>query len=128
MSTIIPQKSSFKLDEVCEITGVRPYVLRFWETEFAEISPLSTSSGQKVYEHKDIEAILKLKGLLVDENLSMEETKSILEGKEVKTLESFVENVHDFSDKEIQKLVLAKAKLQSLISKLGLVEKRFYSV
>ena len=57
----IPNKSSFKINEVCALTGVKSYVLRFWESEFPEISPLMSSSGLKLYEHKDIEAILLIK-------------------------------------------------------------------
>jgi len=57
----IPNKSSFKINEVCALTGVKSYVLRFWESEFTEIAPLVSSAGLKLYEHKDIEAILLIK-------------------------------------------------------------------
>jgi DNA-binding transcriptional MerR regulator len=72
----IPNKSSFKVNEVCALTGVKSYVLRFWESEFPEISPLMSSSGIKLYEHKDIEAILTIKKLLFDDKLSIEKAKA----------------------------------------------------
>ena len=72
----IPNKSSFKVNEVCALTGVKSYVLRFWESEFPEISPLMSSSGLKLYEHKDIEAILTIKKLLFDDKLSIEKAKA----------------------------------------------------
>ena len=47
-SSMIPQKSSFKFQELTPITGVKPYVIRFWETEFHEINPVESDSGQKI--------------------------------------------------------------------------------
>ena len=72
----IPNKSTFKINEVCALTGIKSYVLRFWETEFEEIAPIPSSSGQKLYELKDIEAILLIKKLLFDDKLSIEKAKS----------------------------------------------------
>lgn len=121
----IPQKSTFRLDEVCEIADVKPYVLRFWESEFPEIDPITSSSGQKIYEHKDIEVISKLRGFLFDEKLSVEQVKLRLKNPSanvarVQTKEDSVEfeqTPADYCDRDLQKLVLAKAKLQSIISK-----------
>lgn len=74
----IPNKSHFKMNEVCGLTGVKPYVLRFWESEFVEIDPVVSASGQKLYEHKDIEAIAVIKKMLFDEKLNIEKAKSEL--------------------------------------------------
>lgn len=74
----IPNKSSFKINEVCALTGVKSYVLRFWESEFKEIAPLVSSVGLKLYEHRDIEAILLIKKLLFDDKLSIEKAKTEL--------------------------------------------------
>lgn len=85
----IPNKSSFKINEVCALTGVKSYVLRFWESEFSEIAPLISTSGQKLYEHRDIEAILLIKKLLFEDKMTIERAKA-----EMKTLmprESLVE-------------------------------------
>ncbi len=74
----IPNKSLFKLNEVCGLTGVKPYVLRFWESEFDEIEPITSSTGQKLYEPKDIEAIATIKKLLFDEKMKIEQAKAVL--------------------------------------------------
>jgi len=74
----IPNKSLFKLDEVCSLTGIRPYILRFWENEFSEISPQVSSSGKKMYEQRDIEIILFVKKLLFEEKMSIEKARAIL--------------------------------------------------
>lgn len=75
MAINIPNKSVFTTDEVCALTGVKPYVLRFWENEFEEIAPILSSSGKKLFEHKDIEAIVTVKKLLFEEKMSMERAK-----------------------------------------------------
>jgi DNA-binding transcriptional MerR regulator len=72
---MIPNKSSFKFQELTPITGVKPYVIRFWETEFPEIDPVTSDSGQKIYARKDVEAILKIKRFLFEEKLSIPEAK-----------------------------------------------------
>ena len=74
----IPNKSLFKMNEVCGLTSVKPYVLRFWESEFEEINPMTSSTGQKLFEHKDIEAILIIKNLLFDKKLTIEQAKATL--------------------------------------------------
>jgi DNA-binding transcriptional MerR regulator len=56
-------KSNFKFQELTPITGVKPYVIRFWETEFEDISPVTSDSGQRLYARKDVEAIFKIKKL-----------------------------------------------------------------
>lgn len=102
----IPNKSTFKINEVCALTGIKSYVLRFWETEFEEIAPIPSSSGQKLYELKDIEAILLIKKLLFDDKLNIEKAKA-----EVKKLlpdrklldERFLESTHQEASSEIRK-------------------------
>jgi DNA-binding transcriptional MerR regulator len=60
----IPEKLFFRIGEVCEIAGVEPYVLRFWETEFPFLAPPKSKSGHRVYRKKDVELVLKIKELL----------------------------------------------------------------
>lgn len=71
----IPNKSTFKLNEVCSITGVKPYVLRFWESEFDQIEPITSSTGQKLYSPGDIEVIATVKDLLFNQKMSIEEAR-----------------------------------------------------
>jgi len=62
----IPDKLFFRIGEVCEIVGVEPYVLRFWETEFPNLAPGKSDSGHRVYKRKDVENVLRIKELLYD--------------------------------------------------------------
>lgn len=73
---MIPNKSNFKFQELTPITGVKPYVIRYWETEFSEIAPITSDSGQKLYARKDVEAILRVKNLLFEEKLTIPEAKA----------------------------------------------------
>lgn len=79
---MIPNKSNFKFQELTPITGVKPYVIRFWETEFDEIDPIDSDSGQKLYARKDVEAILRIKKLLFEDKLSIQEAKFALRSGE----------------------------------------------
>ncbi len=79
---MIPNKSVFKFQELTPITGVKPYVIRFWETEFTDIDPATSDTGEKLYARKDVELILKVKKLLFDDKLSIQEAKLALKNAE----------------------------------------------
>jgi DNA-binding transcriptional MerR regulator len=72
---MIPNKSNFKFQELTPITGVKPYVIRFWETEFPEIAPIAGEDGHKIYARSDVEAILRIKKLLFEDKLTIPEAK-----------------------------------------------------
>ncbi len=67
----IPDKLYYPIREVAEITGVEPYVLRFWEKEFPAIRPPKGGTGHRRYRRKDIETILEIKRLLYDEGFTI---------------------------------------------------------
>ena len=54
-AVIIPEKIYFKIGEVCDLVGVQPHVLRYWETEFPMLSPQKNRSGQRSYRRRDVE-------------------------------------------------------------------------
>jgi len=62
----LPDKLYFRVGEVSRLAGVEPYVLRFWESEFPQIRPKRTPSGQRMYRKKDVETILAIRHLLYD--------------------------------------------------------------
>lgn len=68
----IPDKLYFRIGEVTGITDLPAYVLRFWESEFPEIRPKRTESGQRLYRKPDIETILCIKDLLYDKKFTIE--------------------------------------------------------
>lgn len=121
----LPNKSHFKADEVCGFTGVKPYVLRFWESEFEQITPVTSSSGQKLYEQRDVEAILAIKKLLFDDKMTVEEARREMslnfytdeQSDEEETRPSTqATQMRGFDVSELQKLGHAKQKLAELVS------------
>lgn len=67
----IPDKNFYKIGEVALITGLEPYVLRYWETEFKEIRPVRARSKQRLYRREDVDTILKIKRLLHEEKYTI---------------------------------------------------------
>jgi DNA-binding transcriptional MerR regulator len=81
MDRQIPNKLFFKIGEVCEITDTQPYVLRYWESEFAALAPAKNSSGQRIYRRRDIETVLRIKQLLYEEGFTIAGAKKRLEAE-----------------------------------------------
>ncbi len=64
---VIPEKIYFKIGEVCDLVDVQAHVLRYWETEFPQLTPQKNRSGQRSYRRRDVETALRIKELLYDE-------------------------------------------------------------
>ena len=79
MDPVIPDKMYFKIGEVSEITGLETHVLRFWESEFKNIKPRRTSTGQRMYRKSDIQLILYIKHLLHNEKFTIQGAGKYLE-------------------------------------------------
>ncbi|MFQ5458284.1 MAG: MerR family transcriptional regulator [Myxococcota bacterium] len=75
---VIPDKLYFKIGEVSRITGVKPYVLRYWESEFKLLAPSKSRSKQRLYRRKDIENVLEIKKLLYKERFTIAGAKKML--------------------------------------------------
>lgn len=67
----IPDKLYFKIGEVAKLIGVETHVLRYWETEFPDISPKKSQSNQRLYTRQDVELILLIRNLLYKENFTI---------------------------------------------------------
>ncbi len=72
-------RPSYRFNEVTSVTGVKPYVLRFWESEFDQINPAQSEAGHKVYSKEDIVIIEKIKKLLFEDKLSIPQAKSVFD-------------------------------------------------
>jgi DNA-binding transcriptional MerR regulator len=77
----IPDKLYFRIGEVSRLAGVKPYVLRYWETEFPVISPKKSGTGHRLYRRKDVELVLEIKRLLYDKRFTIEGARKALEGR-----------------------------------------------
>jgi DNA-binding transcriptional MerR regulator len=80
----IPDKLFYKINEVATITQVKPYVLRYWETEFPLLSPEKDENDQRRYRRSDIELVLQIKHLLYEQKYTIagarKQLKALREG------------------------------------------------
>jgi DNA-binding transcriptional MerR regulator len=70
--TQLPDKLYFKIGEVAALVGVKPHVLRYWESEFSIVKPSKTRSKHRLYRRRDVETLLHIKHLLHDERFTIE--------------------------------------------------------
>ena len=68
----IPDKLYFRIGEVARLTGVKQYVLRFWESEFPGLGPKKSGTGHRLYRRKDVEMVLEIKRLLYEKRFTIE--------------------------------------------------------
>jgi DNA-binding transcriptional MerR regulator len=67
----IPEKLYFRIGEVARLCRLPAYVLRFWETEFPQLKPIKSSTGQRMYRRRDLENVLRIKTLLYDQGYTI---------------------------------------------------------
>ena len=67
----MPDKRYFRIGEVSRITGIKPYVLRYWESEFRWMAPQKSRSKQRLYRRRDIDMILLIKKLLYEQRFTI---------------------------------------------------------
>jgi DNA-binding transcriptional MerR regulator len=77
----IPDKLYFKIGEVSDLLGVEPYVLRYWETEFAVLSPKKSGTGHRLYRRKDVELLLRIKHLLYEKKFTIQGARQSLQAE-----------------------------------------------
>lgn len=75
----IPDKLYFRIGEVARLAGIKPYVLRFWETEFPALGPRKSGTGHRLYRRKDVELVLEIKRLLYEKRFTIEGARKFLE-------------------------------------------------
>ena len=69
--TLPEDQEQFKLNEVCKLANVQPYMLRFWGTEFSQLEAEKSGTGQRFYAREQVELILEIRRLLFDEGLTI---------------------------------------------------------
>jgi len=80
----IPNKLYFRIGEVAKLAGIKPYVLRFWESEFPGLGPKKSGTGHRLYRRKDVELVLEIKRLLYDKRFTIEGARKALESSKPK--------------------------------------------
>lgn len=78
---VLPEKAFFRIGEVAEILDVKPYVIRYWESEFRQIKPVKSSGNQRVYSRADVNILMTVKTLLWDEKYTIEGARNVLSAR-----------------------------------------------
>src|ERR1700691_1311012 len=68
---LTPGKSLFRIGEVSHLTDTKPFVLRYWETEFPMLQPVKSPKGHRLYRREDVETVRRIKRLLYDEGFTI---------------------------------------------------------
>jgi len=74
-----PLQEFFSIGDVCQLTDLKPHVLRYWESQFRFLSPAKNRSGNRVYQRREIELIMLVKHLLYSEKFTIEGARKRIE-------------------------------------------------
>jgi DNA-binding transcriptional MerR regulator len=77
---VIPDRLYFKIGDVAEICTLETYVLRFWETQFPQLKPNKSGTGQRLYRRRDVELVLEIKRLVHGEGYTLAGARQALDG------------------------------------------------
>ena len=109
------KKLYYSISEVSEVTGLKQYVLRYWETEFPQLKPAKNRAGNRNYRLSDIDLIMEIKSLLYDRKFTIKGAKQFLIDNYSK--KSKVSNVINISPNKINQefLLDLKSKLEETL-------------
>jgi len=115
----IAKKAYYSIGEVCDLTGLKPHVLRYWETQFDVLNPTKNRAGNRVFRPKEIELVLLVKHLLYEEKYTIQGARRRLQ--EMRSSGEIEEERQDVLEPEV--LSGMKAELQSLLDILTASER-----
>ncbi len=101
-SVALPAKKYFKIGETSALLGVKPHVLRYWETEFPQIRPYKSKTGQRLYRRCDVEALLKIQKLLYEERFTIAGARQALRLNNWVSVHVDDDDINDAEIEEIQ--------------------------
>ena len=107
-------KLYYSIKEVSELTSLKPYVLRYWESEFPSLKPSKNKAGNRTYKKNDINVILEIKKLLYDKKFTI---KGAIE--ELKSGHTTKSDSAKMSNKDISVLVEIRNELKSILNELN---------
>jgi DNA-binding transcriptional MerR regulator len=70
-AAVSEEKRLYRIGEVSRIADLKPFVLRYWESEFPMLEPVKSASGHRLYRQADVDLVLKIKRLLYDEGFTI---------------------------------------------------------
>lgn len=79
MTASRPLQEFFSIGDVCQLTDLKPHVLRYWESQFKFLNPAKNRSGNRVYQRREVELIMLVKHLLYNEKFTIEGARQRIE-------------------------------------------------
>ncbi len=107
------EKLYYSISEVSNLTGLKQYVLRYWETEFPELKPKKNKAGNRTYRQSDIDKVLKIKNLLYTQKYTIEGARDRL-----KSGDKLISTNENHSNLYLKVLKDIKAQLYTLLKSL----------
>ena len=105
MKEPIIKKLYYSISEVSELTSLKPYVLRYWESEFPSLRPSKNRAGKRIYRSSDVEQVLAIKKLLYEKKFTIEGARKQLK------FGNGSEDIEDAAKNDKQKEVLEEVKI-----------------
>ena len=115
----IPDKLYFRIGEVAALCRVPSYVLRFWQTEFPQLRPGKSGTGQRLYRKRDVEMALRIKRLLHDNGYTIVGAKGVLAEEAAVAASPRLQPEQPLASSDREKLKLVRQELQELLSLLN---------
>ena len=110
------KKLYYSIGEVSKITELKQYVLRYWETEFKQLSPVKNKAGNRTYRQKDIDTILKIKDLLYSQKFTINGARHVLSNpNNTENKQTLDQNLVDTNDVDIKILQRIRTELKSIL-------------
>ncbi len=82
------QREFYSIGEVCELLGIKPHVLRYWETQFEALSPAKNRAGNRVYRARDLQRIALIHRLLHEEKYTIEGARTRIEREDAGNIQA----------------------------------------
>ena len=110
------KKLYYSIGEVSKITELKQYVLRYWETEFKELSPSKNKAGNRTYRQKDIDLIIKIKDLLYNQKFTIDGARHVLSmPNNVEPVQTSQQVLVESNDVDIKILQKIRTELKSIL-------------
>ena len=110
------KKLYYSIGEVSKITELKQYVLRYWETEFKQLSPVKNKAGNRTYRQKDIDMILKIKDLLYNQKFTIDGARHVLSmPNNVEPAQTSEQVLVESNDVDIKILQKIRTELKSIL-------------
>ena len=110
------KKLYYSIGEVSKITELKQYVLRYWETEFKQLSPVKNKAGNRTYRQKDIDMILKIKDLLYNQKFTIDGARHVLSmPRNIEPEQSSEQVLVESNDVDIKILQKIRTELKSIL-------------